>query len=77
MCCGRPLAPGTPLRISIESELLEEPLEVEVRVVHSRSVANRDGPAGFGALLQSLDGADYRAITDLVEAALASAGAPR
>jgi Tfp pilus assembly protein PilZ len=73
VCCQRPLTPGTALRISIESELLDEPLEVDALVVHSRTVANRDGPAGFGALLTGLAPEDAQAIGDLVEGELTSA----
>lgn len=73
VCCGRPLAPGTPLTVTIESERLEQRLVLEVSVVHSRPVANRDGPAGFGALLSGLDPEQHAALASLVEAELVAA----
>jgi hypothetical protein len=76
VCCRRPLAPGTPLEITIESERLEQTLELEVLVVHSRPIANHDGPAGFGALLEGLEPDQHAALADLVEAELAAAVSP-
>jgi len=73
VCCVRPLAPGTPLRVTIQSEQLEQVLELEVVVVHSRAVANRDGPAGFGVLLESVAPEQHAALADLVEAELVAA----
>jgi hypothetical protein len=76
VCCARPLSPGMALSVSIDSDLLDEPLQLDAVVVHSREVANRDGPAGFGALLEGLAPDDHRALADLVEAELAAAVAP-
>jgi Tfp pilus assembly protein PilZ len=73
VCCKRPLAPGTRFRLEIQSPLLDEPLDVDAMVVHCREFANRDGPAGFGALFPDPGRDQRRALADLVEAELASA----
>lgn len=44
--------------------------------MHSRPFANRDGPAGFGALLEGLKPDQHDALADLVEAELAAAVGP-
>ncbi len=73
---SEPLAPGTPLRLEIEAGSGMAPIHVDAVVVWNRDIANRDGPAGFGAHFRDLEAEEFESIARLVEDRLNEIGGP-
>jgi uncharacterized protein (TIGR02266 family) len=69
----RPLAPGTPLHLEIDTGSAAAPIEVEGTVAWVRSSEDESGPSGMGIRFNYPDEETQAAIGTLVERALSDA----